>query len=576
MDLKNNQELHQMLRTFVVLDKDSILSSSDSESTALETDHSSSVSQSPNPKTQADSAHRTPSPFSSCTPSTELKSSVRIIPPGVSRASSLGQSNQKEVNVRVPAGTVPQPKRATLDSYYDDICSQYLQFTNENPTTYHAIGHFADVLSSSLFTRISEKDCFEVDQGLRFFVTRGDQAMVAVVVGKKWVPENGFGIVGAHVDALTAKLKPSSIKDSVDGFHLLGVAAYSGALNHLWLDRDLGIGGSVLVKDRTTNEIHSRVVTSGSHAICRIPSLAPHFGSAAAPLPYNQETKMVPVMGYGTVEPDATADDKLSPLFGKHSLSLLRFIARLAECKVAELVGLDLELFDVQHATRGGLNLEFMFAPRIDDRLCAFSAIHALASLGDVDLQKSSGCHVVLLANNEEIGSGTRTGAKGKLLNSVMERLVLSRGYGLAQVQQAFANSIILSADVTHSLNPNFKDAYLEGHYPLPNTGLTLKKDANGHVMTDLVGVMLMETIASHSGLTMQQFHIRNDMPSGGTIGPMLAMDTGSRVIDVGLPQLSMHSIRATAGFKEPGLGIETFLAFFRLWRRVLDTIEYL
>lgn len=555
MDLKNNTDLHKMLQTFVVLDKDGILSSSDSEITGLETDSNA------DPKIPLGilitSGAKSGSNGRVSFPCSGLHTSMRTISPGAN----------------FPQLQVKAPELKTKDSYYDDACSLYLNFTNENPTTYHAINHFSEVLSTNSFVRISEKDYFE-GGSLRFFITRGDQALVAVVAGEKWVPENGFGIIGAHVDALTAKLKPSSLKDSVDGFHLLGVAAYSGALNHLWLDRDLGIGGSVLVK--TGNTITSRLVTSGNHAICRIPSLAPHFGSAAALLPYNQETKMIPVMGYGTEEPQATADDKLSPLFGKHSLLLLRFVAKLAECQVSDLVGLDLELFDVQHATRGGLNLEFMFAPRIDDRLCAFAAIHALASLGDLNLQESSECSIVLLANNEEIGSATRTGAKGKLLNSVVERLVLSRGYSLSQVQQAFANSVILSADVTHSLNPNFKEAYLEGHYPLPNIGLTLKKDANGHVMTDLIGVMLMESIASQSGLTLQQFHIRNDMPSGGTIGPMLAMDTGSRVVDVGLAQLSMHSIRATAGFKEPGLGIETFLAFFRLWRRVLNTIEYL
>lgn len=561
-----------MLETFVVLDKNGILSSSDSESTALESDNSKSP--------QSPTAKKVLAAFSSASSGTIHKTS-RV---------SLTQKTQKEncglsVNINL-SNSSPQTKvtpnhsilgpQNTSHEYYSKVCLLYLEFTNENPTTYHAVSHFGQVLAASRFSRISEKDRFDVVSGLRFYITRGEQALVAVAVGKNWVPQNGFGIIGAHVDALTAKLKPSSLKDSVDGFHLLGVAAYSGALNHLWLDRDLGIGGCVWVKDSATNQIRSRLVTSGSHAICRIPSLAPHFGGAAAPLPYNQETRMVPVMGFGAVELEATAEDRSSPLFGKHSLTLLRYVAKLARCQVADLVQLDLELFDVQEATRGGLSLEFMFAPRMDDRLCAFSAIYALTSLADVDLDTDASCSIVLLANNEEIGSATRTGAKGKLLNSVVERLVLARGYDLTHVHQAFANSIILSADVTHSLNPNFRDAYLEKHYPLPNTGLTLKKDANGHVMTDLVGVVLMETIAAQSGLTLQQFHVRNDMPSGGTIGPMLAMDTGSRVIDVGLPQLSMHSIRATAGFKEPGLGIQTFLAFFRHWRKVLDTIEYL
>lgn len=595
MDLKNNRELHEMMRTFVILDKDNVLSS-DSEPTDLESDtqeYFSSKSGKHAFKKDRESGLSETATETAEGQLAETETAERQ--ERQERQSTTAESTAKSASAATEASTNPL-------SFYEDYCTRYMHFTDTNPTTYHAIDFFARLLAEKQFCAVAERDAFDISGGLRFFVTRGGQAMVAVVVGQNWLPEKGIGAVAAHVDALTAKLKPSSLKASVDGFHLLGVAAYSGALNHLWLDRDLGIAGSVLVRDAESGTVSSRLVTSGRHAICRIPSLAPHFGSAAAPLPYNQETKMVPVMGFGGDDAPPSALEKRLPLYGRHSLSLLRYLAQLANCKVEHLCAADLELFDVQPAARGGLQREFMFAPRIDDRLCAFSAVHALVSLSDIDLAQSDSCHVVFLANNEEIGSATRTGAKGKLLNSVVERLVSARNAAASgsasgipetcgnsnsayarslphtenSVARVFANSVLLSADVTHSLNPNFKEAYLAGHYPLPNTGLTLKKDANGHVMTDLLGVLLMESIASKCGLRIQQFHIRNDMPSGGTIGPMLATDTGARVIDVGLPQLSMHSIRAAAGYKEPGLGIEAFGAFFAHWRLTMDSIDYL
>lgn len=469
----------------------------------------------------------------------------------------------------------PKPTQNDTDKY-SSWCSQYMDFTNDNPSTYHAIDSFSRKLKDAGFEYKTERENLNIlPSGGAYFVDRGGKALVAFLVGGKWTPSKGIGAVGSHVDALTAKLKPISLKSDVKGYSLLGVAPYSGALNLLWLDRDLGIAGSVLVRG-ADGKIHSRLVSSGRHPICRIPSLAPHFGAAAVP-PYNTETKMVPVMGYGTQVDPPTPDERSAPLYGKHSLVLLRYLCELAKCKLSDLVLVDLDLYDVQPACRGGLSNEFMFAPRIDDRLCSFSAVNALIEVKkSIDFENWDGFSAVLLADNEEIGSATRTGAKGKMLNSVVERVVKEKGFGSADVLVTFSNSLILSADVTHALNPNFTSDYLENHAPFPNVGLTLKLDANGHVMTDSTGVVAMEEIAKRNGLKLQRFHIRNDHPSGGTIGPILAVDTGSRVVDVGLAQLSMHSIRASCGYKEAGLGVETFGAFFKDWREVMDSIDYL
>lgn len=79
---------------------------------------------------------------------------------------------------------------------------------------------------------------------------------------------------------------------------------------------------------------------------------------------------------------------------------------------------------------------------------------------------------------------------------------------------------------------------------------------------TDSVSTALLQRVAEKSGQRLQVFQIRNDSRSGGTVGPMLSSAMGMRAVDAGIPQLSMHSVRATTGSLDPGLGVLIFQGF--------------
>lgn len=241
------------------------------------------------------------------------------------------------------------------------------------------------------------------------------------------------------------------------------------------------------------------------------------------------------------------------------------------------IVNWELELFDTQAAQLGGLDKEFIFAGRIDDRLCAFSAIEALIASsnttsglgGEVggDAPDTSGIiKIVSLFDDEEIGSLLRQGARSNLLPSTIERVTESlapRQYSANLLAQTYANSFLISADVTHAVNPNYLEQYLPNHAPHLNTGIAIEADPNGHMTTDSVSTALLQAIADKCDSKLQVFQIRNDSRSGGTVGPSLSSNMGVRAVDAGLPQLSMHSIRATTGSRDPGLGVKLFKGFF-------------
>ncbi|KAK9376659.1 peptidase M18 [Lipomyces chichibuensis] len=461
------------------------------------------------------------------------------------------------------------PKTKVVDPY----TQAFIDFIYENPTTYHAAQYFAEELTKAGFTYISERVSWKnkLTRGGKYFTTRNGSSLVAFVIGAHYTGGNGAGMIACHIDALTAKVKPISKKPVVEGYTQLGAAPYAGAMSMTWWDRDLGLGGRVVVKDENSGIIQTKLIHL-PYPVARIPTLAPHFG-AAANGPFNPETNTTPIIA---LEPNDPAENELrpdevgAPLAGRHNIRLLRVIAKELGVPVKSLLNFDLELFDTQKGTVGGLEQDFLFCPRIDDKICAFAAVNGLLNSCDEYAVTGNSINVVALFDDEEIGSLLRQGARGGLLEGSLTRVVDALGNG-ATMQQTFANSFLVSADVIHAVNPNFMNEYMQYHMPRLNVGVTVSCDPNGHMTTDAESLAFLEEIARRTNNTLQYFQIRNDSRSGGTVGPMLSSSMGCRSIDMGIPQLAMHSIRACTGSRDVGLGVRLFQGFYEEW----DEVDY-
>jgi len=302
----------------------------------------------------------------------------------------------------------------------------------------------------------------------------------------------------------------------------------------------------------------------------------------------NKETETVPIIGLDNSDVSSTTTSEFANLTlgeaGSFAATqppkLVRAIAgELSITDFSSILNWELELYDTQPAQVGGLEKEFIFAGRIDDKVCSWAAMEGLLA-ATADAPEGDGIiKLVGVFDDEEIGSLLRQGARGNFLPSVIERITETFApsgtiSGANLLSQTYANSFLISADVTHAANPNFLHLYLENHAPRLNVGLCVAADSNGHMTTDSVSTAVLTRCAEKSGNKLQVFMIRNDSRSGGTVGPMLSAAMGVRAIDAGIPQLSMHSIRATIGSLDPGLGARAFAGFFNEFESVDTEFE--
>jgi aspartyl aminopeptidase len=159
---------------------------------------------------------------------------------------------------------------------------------------------------------------------------------------------------------------------------------------------------------------------------------------------------------------------------------------------------------------------------------------------------------VACLFDHEEVGSASTTGAAGPLLETVIDRLVLARDGTAEDRHRALAGSFCLSADMAHAVHPNYPERHDPDHAPIVNHGPAVKLNANQRYATSADTAVLFQEACEAAGVPHQVFVSRNNVPCGSTIGPLTATCLGIATVDVGVPQLSMHSARELCGVEDP------------------------
>jgi len=440
---------------------------------------------------------------------------------------------------------------------------EFTQFVDASPSAFHAVDSVVSMLKASQFARLSESDASfgaSIKPGGRYYFTRNQSTVFAFAVGMKYKPGNGFSIVAAHTDSPCLKVKPVSVKSKV-GYQEVGVEVYGGGLWYTWFDRDLSVAGRAIVAEGNT--FVSRLVRI-SRPILRIPSLAIHLNREVNEkgFDFNKENHLLPILATtikAALQPKSQDSEKKEE--DRHNSLLVKMIADELQTKESSIRDFELSLYDTQPAVIGGALNEFIFSARLDNLLMSYCAIRSLlASLETPDaLENESNIRLVSLFDNEEVGSASNHGAASNMMIAALSRIIGDNSL----LDQAVARSFLISADMAHAVHPNYAEKHEENLRPAMHKGLTVKYNANQRYATSSVTAFIIRDLAHKYNIPLQDFAVRNDSACGSTIGPILASNCGMRTVDVGIPQLSMHSIREMCGTADLVHSIHLIQAFF-------------
>ena len=369
----------------------------------------------------------------------------------------------------------------------------------------------------------------------KYFFTRNDSSLVAVSLNRP-PAEHGFRVVGAHTDSPCLKVKPNAIARN-NGYAKLAVEVYGGALLSPWFDRGLGLAGRVTLTT-TAGKLQNRLINV-ARPIGFIPSLAIHLERDVNDNRSINKQKELPAV-LCRVDDNASAKSAKSPNNAPDFNAFLKaqLKAQYPRLSVGKILAFELCLYDCQGAEIVGLKNEFIAGARLDNLLSCYAGMEALVAA------KTPGNNVLVLNDHEEVGSASASGAEGPFLQSVLLRLC----DGEAALARALSHSMLVSADNAHGVHPNYAHKHEPEHQPLMNAGPVIKVNSNQRYATNSETAALFRRVCERNKLPFQTIVVRSDMACGSTIGPITAARLGIRTVDVGVPQLAMHSIRELAG----------------------------
>lgn len=419
------------------------------------------------------------------------------------------------------------------------ISQELMEFIKKSPTAFHAVNNIKEILLANGYNELLEGQTWNIDAGEKYFVTRNNSSIIALNLGTD-LEKYSFNVAASHSDSPTFKIKENAELEIRGKYTQLNTEGYGGMLCSSWFDRPLSIAGRVLIQD---GDSFTTKLINFDRDLVLIPNVAIHMNrSVNDGYSYNKQVDMLPLFG--------GSESKIG--------DLQKLIADELKIDQEMICGSDLYLYNRMQPSVWGVNEEFISCPQLDDLQCAYTSLQ-----GFLKGANKQSINVFACFDNEEVGSGTKQGAGSTFLADVLKRINNALNKTDEEYYRALASSLMLSADNAHAVHPNHPNKTDVNNCVYLNEGIVVKSHAGQKYTSDALSIAVFKGLCKKAGVPVQFFANRSDTVGGSTLGNILMGQVSMNSVDIGLPQLAMHSSYETAGIKDTYYMIKVMEEFF-------------
>lgn len=438
----------------------------------------------------------------------------------------------------------------------EKLSASYRKFLDVGKTERECVSEIVNRIEDAGYVELEKavKAGRKLKPGDKVYAVNMEKSVVMFHIGKAPI-EEGMNILGAHIDSPRLDVKQNPLYEEGD-FAYLDTHYYGGIKKYQWVAIPLALHGVIVKKDGTTV-----IVNTGEEEddpVFFVSDLLIHLAAE------QMEKKANKVIEGEAL--DIIVGNK--PLKGeekdKITAGVLKILKDEYDVEEEDFISAELEIVPAGKAREAGFDKSMVLAYGQDDRVCAYSSLEAMLSIGTPE--RTACC---LLVDKEEIGSVGATGMQSKFFENIFaEILDLMEQFSELTLRRALAASRMLSSDVSSAFDPTYASSFDKKNVAYLGHGMVFNKftgskgksgsnDANAEYLA------LIRKIMDDAKVSFQTAELgKVDLGGGGTIAYILSL-YGMNVIDCGVAVLNMHApFEATskADLYEAKCGYQAFL----------------
>ena len=444
---------------------------------------------------------------------------------------------------------VDEEKRSKIE----DVSSKYMNFLNKAKTEREFIKRARELANSNGYKDIMEFESLKPGDKI-YFVNR-EKSMYLAIIGENSI-ENGIHIIGSHVDSPRLDLKPNPLYEDT-GLAYLKTHYYGGIKKYQWTTIPLSMHG-VIVKTNG-EKIEINIGEDETDPIFTITDLLPHLAQDQMNKKLSRGIDGEDLnLLIGSIPYNTDEDGE------KVKLNILNILNQKYGITEQDLESSELELVPAFKARTLGLDGSMIAAYGQDDKVCAYTSLHAM-----MELEHVKNTAVCILADKEEIGSIGNTGMESHMFDFFISEILNKLGVNRPNLlDKVFCFSKMLSSDVDAGFDPIYASVSDKLNAGFLGNGISLNKYTGGGGKYDASDanaeyVALVRNILEKNDIRYQVTELgKVDVGGGGTIAYIIA-NKGADVIDCGVPVLSMHAPYEVTSKYDVYSAYKTYKAFW-------------